>query len=301
MTLSTNELAGQLLKETNELQKIALRKQIKDAYKGLVFENRSQASRVTEISYIGSVNSSAKMVKNMEMNYNSYIIYLAPHTMSGHNTCAKASEGCISACLNTSGRVIMDKKKDKILKARLLRTLLFYSNREFFNKWVFAEIESAKNIAKDKGHEFSVRLNGTSDLSAKLFNVDGVNVLDKFKTVQFYDYTKVFNRLKKETRANYHLTFSYSGENITEVIQALDNGYNVAVPFKFDKEQGLPKEFLGYEVGDADETDLRFLDTLRIAGLKVKRVRDNKAVQNAIDKGFVIDVNTFDFEKYKVA
>ena len=290
---SINELAGKLLNETNLAMQVVLRNEIKNAYKGLVFENRSQASRVTEISYIGSVNSSAKMVKNMKMNYNSYIVYLAPHTMSGHNVCAKASEGCISACLNTSGRVIMDKKEDTILKARLLRTLLFYSNREFFNKWVFAEIESSKNIAKNKGHEFSVRLNGTSDLSTKLFNVDGVNVLDKFKTVQFYDYTKVFNRLEKETRKNYHLTFSYSGENMDEVLRALAKGYNVAVPFLLGKGKGLPTEFLGYEVGDADETDLRFLDTLRIAGLKVKRVRDNTAVKYAVSKGFVIDPENF--------
>ena len=297
-TLSlVKQLAFELLHETNKLQQIALRTQIKDLYKGLTFKTKSQASKVTDISYLGSVNSSAKIVKNIEKNYETYIVYLAPHTMSGHNTCAKASEGCISACLNTSGRVIMDKKKDTILSARLLRTLLFYSNREFFNKWLFAEIESSKNLAEKKGHEFSVRLNGTSDLSTKLFNVDAVNVLDKFSTVQFYDYTKVFNRLDKESRNNYHLTFSYSGENFSEVLQALHKGYNVAVPFVVTKDKPLPKEFLGHEVGDADETDLRFLDTLRIAGLKVKRVRDKKAQKIAIDKGFVIDIETFDISK----
>ena len=296
-----NKLAFQLLHETNLAKQVVLRTQIKDLYKGLTFKSRSQANRETSISYLGSVNSSAKIVKNIKKNYETYIVYLAPHTVSGHNTCAKASEGCISACLNTSGRVIMDKKEDTILSARLLRTLLFYSNREFFNQWLFAEIESSRNLAKKKGHEFSVRLNGTSDLSTKLFNVDGVNVLDKFSTVQFYDYTKVFNRLDKESRNNYHLTFSFSGENMSEVLQSLDKGYNVAVPFLIKKNEALPSEFLGFEVGDADETDLRFLDTLRIAGLKVKRVRDKTAVTTAVEKGFVIDPNNFELEKFKVA
>jgi hypothetical protein len=143
-------------------------------------------------------------------------------------------------------------------------------------------------------------LNGTSDLSPKLFNVDKVNVLDKFKDVQFYDYTKVANRMPM-AKGNYHLTFSYSGDNMNEVVQALDNGYNVAVPFLVNKSKALPNEFLGHEVGDADETDLRFLDTLRIAGLRVKITKDKSAVTTAVEKGFVIDPNNFDLQKVKAA
>ena len=293
-------LANQLLNETNKAKQIALSAEIKTLAQKLSFSSMGKAKRDTGLSYLGSVNSSAKIVKNAKLNYSTYITYLAPHTMSGHNTCAKASEGCISACLNTSGRVKMDTEQ-KILTARLLKTLIFFYNRNFYNQWLFAEIESAKKTAVKKDHNFSVRLNGTSDLSTKLFNVDGVNVLDKFSTVQFYDYTKVFNRLGKEVRENYHLTFSYSGDNMNEVVQALDNGYNVAVPFLVKKDKALPTEFLGHKVGDADETDLRFLDKLRIAGLRVKMTKDKSAVTNAVDKGFVIDPNNFELGKIKVA
>jgi hypothetical protein len=139
-------LAKKLLTETNVAMQVALRNEIKEMAKGLTFTSMGKAKRDTGLSYLGSVNSSAKIVKNMKMNYSTYIVYLAPHTMSGHNTCAKASEGCISACLNTSGRVKMDTEQN-IMTARLLKTLLFYGNREFYNKWLFAEIESAKNTA----------------------------------------------------------------------------------------------------------------------------------------------------------
>lgn len=286
------DLAKRLLTETNVAMQIALRNEIKELAKGLTFTSMGKAKRDTGLSYLGSVNSSAKIVKNAKKNYDTYIVYLAPHTMSGHNTCAKASEGCIEACLNTSGRVKMD-VDNNILTARLLKTLVFYGNREFYNQWLFAEIASAKKRAEKKGHNFSVRLNGTSDLSPKLFKVNGVNVLDTFKDTQFYDYTKVFNRMEM-AKGNYHLTFSYSGDNMSEVEKALEMGYNVAVPFLVDKNKALPTEFLGHEVGDADETDLRFLDKLRIAGLRVKITKDKKAIQTAVDKGFVINPNNID-------
>lgn len=293
------ELAIQLLNEDNVVIANAIRTQIKEYYATLSFKTIGQTRRQAGFSYLGSINSSAKIVKNATKNYDTYIVYLAPHTMSGHNTCAKASEGCISACLNTSGRVRID-TKNSIQRARLLRTLLFYGNREVYNKLLFAEIESAKKKAKKNGHKFSVRLNGTSDLSPKLFNVSGVNVLDKFKGVQFYDYTKVYNRMKSAGK-NYHLTFSYSGDNMNEVVQALDNGYNVAVPFLVKPKGELPQDFLGHKVGDADKTDLRFLDELRIAGLRVKMTKDKSAVDYAVKQGFVIDPQNFDINKLKAA
>ena len=42
--------------------------------------------------------------------------------------------------------------------------------------------------------EFSIRLNGTSDLSLLTFKLGGKNILEIFNDVQFYDYTKVANR-----------------------------------------------------------------------------------------------------------
>ena len=167
-----------------------------------------------------------------------------------------------------------------------MKTWLFYGNREIFNKWLFAEIQSAKIKSEKLGHNFSARINGTTDINPILFTNGGRNILETFPTVQFYDYSKVFNRLEGLKKySNYHITFSYSETNGGEVKEALKLGYNVAVPFI----SGLPKTFLGHEVGDADETDLRFLDVKRIAGLKVKLIRDKAKMQYAIDQGFIVD------------
>ena len=83
-------LAKQLLTETNVAIQNALRAEIKAYFAGLTFETMGKAKRDTGLSYLGSVNSSAKIVKNAKKNYDTFIGYLAPHTMSGHNTCAKA-------------------------------------------------------------------------------------------------------------------------------------------------------------------------------------------------------------------
>ena len=183
-----------------------------------------------------------------------------------------------------------------------MKTWLFYANREFFSQWAFAEIESAAKKAKREGFNFSVRLNGTSDLSLELFKVGEKNVLEAFPTIQFYDYTKVYNRLDRMKKyKNYHLTFSYSGENLNECLKAIAKGYNVAIPFLVRKNKSLPSEFLGFEVEDADKTDLRFLDTKRIAALRVKITKDKSAIEYAVKKGFVIDPENFELQLKNVA
>ena len=45
-----------------------------------------------------------KTLKGMAQGYNTYILHLAPFTLSGRNTCPKATAGCAAACLNTAGR-----------------------------------------------------------------------------------------------------------------------------------------------------------------------------------------------------
>ena len=76
-----------------------------------------------------------KTLKGMKEGYNTYILHLAPHTLSGHNTCPKATAGCSAACLNTAGRGGMFKKGEftnNIQKARIRKTELFYENRNQF-------------------------------------------------------------------------------------------------------------------------------------------------------------------------
>lgn len=214
------------------------------------FVNRSQATRLTNISYLGGVDVSAKIKKGKKLNVATYVMYLKPYKSLFGNNCAKG-QNCYKPCLDTSGRVKMDIKEFKILRARYFRTILFYVNREYFNSWLFAEID-----AQSKLHDsFMVRLNGTSDLSPLLFKVDGVNVLDAFPDVQFYDYTKISKRAEL-IRDNYHLTFSFDGYNMDECLEMMSRGINVSIVV----DGSMPESYLGVEVFSMDETDLRPLD-----------------------------------------
>jgi hypothetical protein len=107
--------------------------------------------------------------------------------------------------------------------------------------------------------EFSVRLNGTSDLSPEAFVYEGKNILQLFPNVTFYDYTKVPNRVKLLGKySNYYLTFSYDGHNWDACKNFLENGGNVAVVFS--NQEMIPMKFAGYPVCDGNLFDMRYLD-----------------------------------------
>jgi hypothetical protein len=155
------------------------------------------------------------------------------------------------------------------------------------------EITMYKKRAESKGMEFSVRLNGTSDLSPELFKAFGQNILQLFPDVQFYDYTKVLNRVRLlDKYPNYHLTFSYTGDNWDECTQALAHGVNVAAIFDVKRGKALPQTFNGYNVLDGDITDYRPADEKgNIVGLRWKHIanrENNTAIQNS---KFVVKVN----------
>jgi hypothetical protein len=244
---------------------------------------------MTAFSYIGRVNSSAKLKKGAKFNIATYGVYLAPHKLSGHNTCPKASAECILGCLNTSGRVRMD-KHNRILSARINRTNMFYSDRQGFMNQLDHEIRLAKNRAHRTGMKFAVRLNATSDLSPETFVLGGRNLLDIHSNIRFYDYTKVPNRLRLlDKYKNYHLTFSFSGHNWDECVDALRDGVSVAVVFDVKRGQPLPKTFRGYRVIDGDITDYRPSDPKGvIVGLRWKRIRNKLHNDTIRQSKFVI-------------
>lgn len=243
-------------------------------------------------AYIGGVNLTAKIAKGKKINMATYAVYFAPYNLSGRNVCAMATKECITGCLNTSGRVKMD-TKNTIVNARINRTIAFYEQREKFMNLLISEISMYKNRAKSKGMDFSVRLNGTSDLSPEIFKAFGQNILELFPDVQFYDYTKVLNRVRlTEKYSNYHLTFSYTGQNWEDCKEALKNNVNVAVIFDVKKGQPLPLTFNGYKVIDGDISDYRPNDqTPCIVGLRWKVIanrENNEAIRNS---SFVVKPN----------
>jgi hypothetical protein len=205
-----------------------------------------------------------KTVKGEAMGFQTYIMHLAPSTLSGYQTCPMASEGCASACLNTAGRG----RFTAIQEARIRKTRWFFENRESFMAQLVKDIEAAIRKAGREGFVPVFRLNGTSDIRWETVAVLGYrNVMDLFPQVQFYDYTKLPNR--RNIPANYHLTFSRSESNEHLIPQDM----NVAVVF-----DSLPDVWMGRKVIDGTETDLRFLDEQNvIVGLlaKGKAKKDN--------------------------
>lgn len=208
-----------------------------------------------------------KVLKGMKQGYMTYILHLAPASLSGYNTCPKATEGCKSACLNTAGRGGMFKKGEftnVIQKARIRKTKLFFEDRITFMNFLVKDIELAikQCIKKDLIPVF--RLNGTSDLSWEKYEVlrneqSYTNIFEAFSQFQFYDYTKILGR-KVGLIDNYDLTFSAADGNDADVQKAIVQGYNVATVFGVKKTDPLPKTYFSRIVINGDESDLRFLD-----------------------------------------
>jgi hypothetical protein len=204
-----------------------------------------------------------KIQKGTKLGYLSFILHLAPATLSGKETCPKRTAGCTAACLNTAGRGGMFKRGENtnmIQQARIRKTKMFFEDRQAFIAQLEKDIVLGIKQAKKLGLTPVFRLNGTSDLAWEKYGI-----IEKFPTVQFYDYTKVLGR-KVSHLPNYHLTFSAADGNDSDVARAVALGMTVAAVF-----DRLPEEYMGREVIDADEHDLRFLDPKGvIAGLKAK-------------------------------
>lgn len=240
----------------------------------MIYKSNAQAKRDTRLSYLGMVNNSTKHEKAYKYDELVYTLYLAPAKMSGYEVCPMRTEECTLLCLNESGRNKMDTHKNTINNSRIKKTKLFFEQRDYFVNWMIDEIRTAKLKAEKMGYHFSVRLNNTSDISPESFytTIEGkkMNVLQIFPDVQFYDYTKVPNRMKLRLKyPNYDLTFSFSGNNMDECIKMLDEQVRVAMVF--DK---VPTSYNGVKVIDGDLYDMRYRDDNDvIVGLKFKRVR----------------------------
>lgn len=278
-------------------------KEYLDTIKNPVFTTIGAAKKLTKISYIGASDNSAKTEKGRKYNYNTFIVYLAAANQSGVEVCPMRSKGCTQACLMDSGYSKIEEfslnartnekgevsTKDlirftSVKVARIRRTLLFDKHREFYTDWLIAEIKKAQKQSLEKGFYFCVRLNGTSDLSPVRFTTtkneknERINILQALPDIQFYDYTKVFKHTELAKKyKNYDITYSYSGENKKEAINALENNINVAVVFGAETKNKMPKKWTipdtgkTFDVIDGDETDLRFLDKKgKIVGLYYK-------------------------------
>ena len=204
-----------------------------------------------------------KTTKGEKLGYLTGILYLAPAKISGYEVCPMRSQGCTDACLYTAGMGAFS----NVQLARINKTKMFFEDRDNFLTQLRKDIQALVKKAKKQNMIPAIRLNGTSDIEWTRFTL-----MNEFPEIQFYDYTKVLNRLEKERPANYHITFSKNESNDKDCVSALKLGANVAVVFNTKKGKELPESWNGYPVVDGDETDLRFLDPKGgyVVGLRAK-------------------------------
>ncbi len=199
------------------------------------------------------VGNNAKTIKGDGAEYLTAILYLAPFkSLLKINICPMASVAqCGDACLYTAGRGAMS----NVQAGRLRKTKIYRDNKLDFQNMLCEDIIKHKNYCIKRGIKPVVRLNGTSD-------IDFLKIISQFPEVQFYDYTKVYNRVTKELPENYHLTLSYSEANMeyAENILAYAKKFNKNIAVVFRDKDNIPKTFKGLPVINGDADDLRFLD-----------------------------------------
>lgn len=205
-----------------------------------------------------AIDSNAKTIKGQKKGFKTAILYLTPASGSGENMCALAALAqCDEPCLNTAGRGAMS----NVQISRLRKTLFFSQYRDEFLALLRKDIRRVVKSIEKSGYVPLIRLNGTSDIRWENFGIP-----QEFPMVQFYDYTKLVNR--RDVPANYDLTFSYSGVALYQPIvnKAVAAGMRVAVVFRTRKVvEGMLKagqRFMGMDVVDGDETDIRHLDPI---------------------------------------
>jgi hypothetical protein len=226
------------------------------------------------------LTTNTKLKKSLIHGYSTFGIHLAPADESGKNVCPSSSAGCREACLYKAGFG----SYPFVQRARIKKTQLFSSDPKAFTLTLIGEVETAIRRTKRNNLTPCFRLNLTSDIPWENIKILGKNIMEMFPDVQFYDYTKTLDRMKKflngEMPSNYHLTFSRSEDNEEHCREVMRMGGNVAVVYH----KQLKKTRLKKRIIDGDVSDLRFLDP---KGIVVGLVA--KGTKGKTDKsGFVL-------------
>lgn len=186
------------------------------------------------------------------------------------NLCIGSSPECRQACLVLTGQNVGEYAQ----AIKLCRTHALIENPVAFARMLAYSVERYIGYAQRKGLKLLIRLNVYSDVPWEAFLPW---LFEEYPEVQFCDYTKVPRR---ETPANYDLTFSYSGANEASTRSELRRGRRASVVFLWPRKKPLPSgfEFWGQPVVDGDISDLRPLDPEPcVVGLRFKTPKGVKA------------------------
>lgn len=225
---------------------------------------------------LGSVSQNAKTIKSDAIgNSYTYIIYLAPSNVSGYEVCNGKSEGCSNACLGWyAGR----SRFSNVQQARIRKTKMYFEEPEVFKDTLRKDLRLFRSFCIEHDRKPYVRINGSSDIP-----IEGLGILEEFKDLLFYDYTKIKDRVFKELPSNYKLTFSRDERLTDEEILELMPYVNVAIVF-----DEIPDTYLGIEVINGDLTDLRYEDPRGvIVGLKAKGSAKKDSSGFVVKKGTI--------------
>ena len=233
-----------------------------------------------------------KSKKNQSLGIDTYFLSLAQSDLSGYNVCPMANKvmakennpnksNCSAVCVGSNGKA---QQFPDIMKARIKKTKRFFEDKNNFMAELVVEIAKAIIKSESKNITPTFRLNSYSDIrweSVKVNKFGNNTIFELFPDIQFYDYTKIPDRI---TPFNYALTYSHWGKwGATN--NAMKQGQNVAMVFDAKKTEELPKTFNGRSVVDGDKTDLRTPqnDGLNaIVGLRAKMSRAN--INKELDK-----------------
>ena len=168
---------------------------------------------------------SPKAIKAREYGYMNAINYMAPAETAGvGDMCPWSSAACRALCLGEhSGQAAMQKEGETnaVLESRKAKTVMFMRARAQFMRELAAGIGRAARKAQREGLKLCVRLNGATD-------INWIAVIKQYPDIQFVDYTKSVDRAIAHAQgklpANYHITFSFSGDNHDACDRVLSRG-----------------------------------------------------------------------------
>ena len=230
--------------------------EIRTAYEACSFAQKRPDSVLT-------VGQDAKTSKGEKLGIRTAVTYLAPHTVSGVNVCAAAILAqCTSACLYSAGRGAMS----SVQNSRLRRTLYLQQYPELYLETLAKDLEKHCQDCLAEGLVPAYRPNGTSDNRWENWPAWVALVqmfVDKYG-LRVYDYTKLPNR--RNMPAWYDLTFSYSGVLGFQPFVAKAKAAGMRIAAVFESRATVlamlanGEKFLGLDVIDGDDTDVRFLE-----------------------------------------
>jgi len=257
------------------------------------------------------LTSNYKLEKTADSAYLVKGLSIAPHSLgNGRNVCPQATDACKAACvLWYTGRTVTP----SVRNAMASRKERFFQDRVQFYSDLAIEIDKFRKSAARKGREFipAIRLNVGSDIDHRRFISDRhiIEQSDGLPAVQYYDYSKVYNRVLSQLPGtlslfdtpNYEITYSWSERSKPrETAILLDAKVNVAMVF--DTEYNPRQNRIGklpltvdidgstYPVVDGDKIDVRRSEVDGqgvVVGLRFKGSKAKKA--DAIESGFVVE------------